>query len=166
MAKTRYARKVSKRKGGTKRRANTKRRVMKKKVRAATKRRGHGGGWNPFRKSNRLYYASLASDSMKGVGEGTDYVRKGVAERTKSVKKGVADRVNRASAARTRSRDRALCNTVKYSLAERDKEMAALIRKQEELKKIQIKLVDRERNCVPVTTDFDDVMDEPRSRNE
>ena len=40
MAKTRYARKISKRKGATKRRANTKRRVIKKKARSMTKRRG------------------------------------------------------------------------------------------------------------------------------
>jgi type IV secretory pathway TrbL component len=40
MAKTRYARKVSKRKGATKRRANTKRRVIKKNARSMTKRRG------------------------------------------------------------------------------------------------------------------------------
>ena len=40
MAKTRYARKISKRKGATKRRANTKRRVIKKKGRSMTKRRG------------------------------------------------------------------------------------------------------------------------------
>ena len=40
MVKTRYARKVSKRKGATKRRANTKRRVIKKKGRSMTKRRG------------------------------------------------------------------------------------------------------------------------------
>lgn len=68
MAKTRYARKISKRKGATKRRANTKRRVIKKKGRSMTKRRG-GSFFKSFRRgANRL--GNFGSKGVKNAASG------------------------------------------------------------------------------------------------
>jgi hypothetical protein len=81
MAKTRYARNISKRKGATKRRDNTKRRVIKKKGLSMTRRRG---GSTLYRRLRRLKRGAMrvgnfgskgAKNAASGIGNVATYTK-------------------------------------------------------------------------------------------
>ena len=95
MAKTRYARKGSKRKGATKRRANTKRRVMKKKVRAATKR----SGGNLLGKIGHLgrRVGNFGSKGIKTAASGVESAARSAATMTSDAARSAATRTSDAA---------------------------------------------------------------------
>ena len=95
MAKTRYARKISKRKGATKRRANTKRRVIKKKGRSMTKRRG-GSMFRSF-KRGAMRLGHFGSRGVKNAASGIGNVATYTKDKASTAANYAADKASTAA---------------------------------------------------------------------